>query len=174
MNKVIWHQGDASVLPRSQCATWCSVAWVSVTTLLEGLCLACETLRASNAPQWSTVGCNSCVVGAQVVCSLHQQGGGWDSGALAAHLERLARKAELPEAWQLALDMYARLGMHDKRCQMLLAKVNCLSVQAYPLWHCYKCMQFLERDASCLTGACLAEGSSSVFSTALGMKKQCC
>ncbi|KAL3156053.1 hypothetical protein ABBQ32_013041 [Trebouxia sp. C0010 RCD-2024] len=58
----------------------------------------------------------------QVVCSLHQQGGGWDSGALAAHLERLARKAELPEAWQLALDMYARLGMHDKRCQMLLAK----------------------------------------------------
>lgn len=62
---------------------------------------------------------------AQVVSSLHQQGGGGDSGALAAHLERLARKAELPEAWQLALDMYSRLGMRDKHCQMLLAKVNC-------------------------------------------------
>ena len=62
-----------------------------------------------------------------MVSWLHQQGRGWDSGPLASHLERLARKAELDEAWQLALDMYARLAMHDKHCQMLLAKVSALS-----------------------------------------------
>ena len=60
----------------------------------------------------------------QVVASLHQQGGGWDSANLASHLERLGRKGELVEGWQLALDMYARLGMHDRHCQMLLAKVR--------------------------------------------------
>lgn len=61
-----------------------------------------------------------------MVSWLHQQAGAWDSGPLASHLERLARKAELPGAWQMALDMYARLAMHDKRCQMLLAKVGAL------------------------------------------------
>lgn len=58
----------------------------------------------------------------QVVAALHQQAGGWDSPRLASHLERLARKGELLEGWQLALDMYTRLGMHDRHCQMLLSK----------------------------------------------------
>ena len=89
----------------------------------------------------------------QVVSTLHQQGGGWDSGALAAHLERLARKAELPEAWQLALDMYARLGMHDKHCQMLLAKVNCFFVKACTPWRCYMCMQSLKGAPSLVRAA---------------------
>ena len=60
----------------------------------------------------------------QVVTWLHQQAGAWDSVHLAAHLERLGRKGGLAEEWQLALDMYARLGMHDRHCQMLLAKAS--------------------------------------------------
>lgn len=60
----------------------------------------------------------------QVVAAVRQQAGGWDSARLAAHLERLARKGELGEGWQLALDMYTRLGMHDRHCQMLLSKVQ--------------------------------------------------
>lgn len=76
----------------------------------------------------------------QVVSWLHQQGGGWDSGPLASHLERLARRGELPGAWQLALDMYARLAMHDKHCQMLLAKVSA----APPPDHSCSCMVLLE------------------------------
>lgn len=75
---------------------------------------------------------------------LHQQGGGWDSGPLAAHLERLARKAQLAGAWQLALDMYSRLAMHDKQCQMLLAKVTTLSSLLASV-----CMCMHERAAKC-------------------------
>ncbi len=56
---------------------------------------------------------------------MHEQKGGWDSARLASHLERLARKGGLAEGWHLALDMYTRLGMHDRCCQMLLSKVNC-------------------------------------------------
>ncbi|KAA6415276.1 MAG: hypothetical protein FRX49_13638, partial [Trebouxia sp. A1-2] len=58
----------------------------------------------------------------QVVTTLHEQKGGWDSARLASHLERLARKGALAEGWHLALDMYTRLGMHDRHCQMLLSK----------------------------------------------------
>ena len=55
---------------------------------------------------------------------LHQQAGKWDSVDLASHLERLARKGDLPQGWQLALDMYTKLGLHDRQCQMLLNKVT--------------------------------------------------
>ncbi|KAL0036895.1 hypothetical protein WJX77_003973 [Trebouxia sp. C0004] len=58
----------------------------------------------------------------QVVAALHEQKGGWDSARMASHLERLARKGGLAEGWHLALDMYTRLGMHDRQCQMLLSK----------------------------------------------------
>lgn len=75
-----------------------------------------------------------------MVSWLHQQGGGWDSGPLASHLERLARRGELAGAWQLALDMYSRLAMHDKHCQMLLAKVSA----APPHDHSFNCMVLLE------------------------------
>ena len=32
---------------------------------------------------------------------LHQQAGKWDSADLALHLERVARKGDLPQGWQL-------------------------------------------------------------------------
>lgn len=58
----------------------------------------------------------------QVVAMLQQQARRWDSADLASHLERLARKGDLPQGWQLALDMYTKLGLHDRQCQMLLNK----------------------------------------------------
>lgn len=63
-------------------------------------------------------------VAVQVVAAVHQQRGGWDSPRLASHLERLAGKGEVGEGWQLALDMYARLGLHDRHCHMLISKVS--------------------------------------------------
>ena len=106
----------------------------------------------------------------QVVSALHQHGEGWDSGALATHLERLARKAELPEAWQLALDMYARLGMHDKHCQMLLAKVNCFFAKACTLWRCYMCMHAL-KGAPCMARAAAQGSSTFTLLTALDITR---
>ena len=63
-------------------------------------------------------------VALQVVAAVHQQRGGWDCPRLASHLERLAGKGQLGEGWQLALDMYTRLGMHDRHCHMLISKVS--------------------------------------------------
>ena len=69
----------------------------------------------------------------QVVSVLHQQGAGWDSARLASHLERLARKEALEGWWQLAQDMYTRLGMHEHHCQLLLTRVRLQSPASHAL-----------------------------------------
>ena len=55
---------------------------------------------------------------------LRQSAPAWDSADMASHLERLARTGSFLKGWHAALDMYARLGMHDRHCHMLLAKVG--------------------------------------------------
>ena len=59
----------------------------------------------------------------QVGMMLRQAAPAWDSAIMASHMERLAKKGIFPEGWHGALDMYARLGMHDRHCHMLLSKV---------------------------------------------------
>ena len=60
----------------------------------------------------------------QVGMMLRQAAPAWDSAIMASHIEHLARKGTFPEGWHGALDMYARLGMHDRHCHMLLSRVS--------------------------------------------------
>lgn len=58
---------------------------------------------------------------------LRQVAPAWDSALVASHLEHLARKCKFAEGWHAALDMYARLGLHERYCHMLLTKVRVCS-----------------------------------------------
>lgn len=60
----------------------------------------------------------------QVGVMVRQAAPAWDSAVMASHIEHLARKGIFPEGWHGAMDMYARLGMHNRHCHMLLSKVS--------------------------------------------------
>ena len=67
----------------------------------------------------------------QVGVMVRQAAPAWDSAVMASHIEHLARKGIFPEGWHGAMDMYARLGMHDRHCHMLLSKVSSHLMHVY-------------------------------------------